>query len=763
MFLNWLPRRLWHPYLSRHQLRAPLLRKLARPRLEPLEARVPLSVFAVINTNDSGEGSLRQAILDANAHPAPNTIIFDIRGQGAHTIRPLSELPAITNPVTLDATYQPGYAGTPLIELDGSLAGRSSGGLNVSALNSVVRGLDINRFGFYGISVAGGNDRIEANFIGIDLTGTRALGNDRGVLVSSSGNSIGGPGAGNVISGNTQGGVTFASGSNNQVQGNRIGVDATGTIALGNQNGVLIGLSAGSVVIGGTAASAENLISGNQIGIAVESSGASILGNKIGTDVTGLRPLGNNIGVVCDGPDNTVGGTESGAGNLISGNNFFGIELNNRRNHVEGNLIGTDGSGAQAVPNRTGVYINATSDNVIGGTAPGAGNVLSGNTDQGVEIFNPIGATNNRVQGNYIGTDVTGTEALGNGRYGVYVSRLDAPSTVLIGGTDPGARNVISANTFSGILVVSAFRDSSAFVQGNYIGTDVTGTQALGNGTGVEAGSDVTIGGTAAGAGNLISGNTVAGISLAGQRQVVQGNLIGTDVTGTQALGNGVGVFANSSANLIGGSTASARNVISGNLGDGIVLGGTSIRVQGNIVGADVSGTFALGNGGNGVNLVSSAHDNTIGGAAPGAPNLIAFNGADGVLVNGGVGNAIRLNSIFANGALGIDLINGGNHNQPAPVLTSAASGGGITIIQGALQAAPNTTFTLDLFANPDGDGQGQRYLGSLTVTTDASGHAIFTVIFAEDVPPGESITATATDANGNTSRFSAGVLVTDA
>jgi hypothetical protein len=163
------------------------------------------------------------------------------------------------------------------------------------------------------------------------------------------------------------------------------------------------------------------------------------------------------------------------------------------------------------------------------------------------------------------------------------------------------------------------------------------------------------------------------------------------------------------------------------------------------------------------VNLTSTAHDNTIGGAIPGATNIIAFNGGDGVLVNGGTGNAIRLNSIFANGGLGIDLISGGNHNQPAPVVTSATSGSGIIIIQGTLQAAPNTTLTIDLFANPDGDGQGQRYLGSFTVMTDASGHAVFTVIFAEDVLPGDSITATATDGNGNTSRFSSGVLVTGA
>jgi hypothetical protein len=713
MFLNWLPRRLWHACSSGRPFRHPLLRKLARPRLEPLEDRVLLTVFTVINTNDSGAGSLRQAILDANADPFVDTIAFAVDGGGVQTIRPLSSLPAVTNQVTIDATFQPGYAETPLIVLDGSVAGANVSGLTIAAGNSTVRGLVVNNFGLYGIALATrGGDILQNNYLGTDATGTQPLGNDWGVIIGA--------------------GVT-------------------------------------NCIIGGTGATDSNLVSGNRTGgiiINVNADGNVVEGNYIGTDASGSTALGNGVlgpngGVLILGLGNTIGGTSRGAGNLISGNPANGVVIDQGGNFVRGNFIGTDATGTRALPNFVGVSVE-NSSNVIGGTDPGAGNLISGNTFGGVG-FAPE-AYDNLLEGNYIGTDVTGTQALGNGT-GVGDSAFVGNT---IGGTSPGAGNLISGNRGDGVSIGRSSR-----VQGNYIGTDATGTQALPNGgSGVQIGSiaaNVTIGGTADGAGNVISGNAADGITVAGSRTVIQGNYIGTDVTGTQAVPNGssgVQMASGSSNNTIGGTANGAGNVISGNAADGIYIQGpstTAIVVQGNQIGTDITGTLALGNGGNGVTVTGGAHDNTIGGAAPRATNVIAFNGGDGVLVDGGTSNAIRLNSIFANGGLGIDLVNGGNHNEPAPVITSATSGGGITMIQGTLQAAPNSTFTLDLFANSDGDGQGERFLGSITVTTDASGHAVFTVIFAVDVLPGESITATATDANGNTSRFSQGVLVTGA
>jgi hypothetical protein len=573
--------RYWWRRMARSSRCGPVPGRPGRHRtvleLEALPDRLLLSVFAVINNADSGEGSLRQAILDANAHPGSNTVIFDIPGAGAHTIQPVSPLPTITNPLVLDATYQPGYAGTPLIELDGSQAGILANGLMITANDSVVRGLVVNRFVFAGVRLQGSGDRIEGCYLGTDVSGTQRLGNGEGVEITGTGDLIGGPGAGagNLISGNAYG-VDIV-GNNNQVQGNTIGSDVTGTQALLNTFGVLIA--------GGTG--------------------------------------------------NLVGGTGPGAGNLISGN-VTGVHIGGNNNQVQGNTIGTDMTGTQALGNTDGVFIQGGTGNLVGGTGAGAGNLISGNSIDGVGI---LGGNNNQVQGNIISTDVTGTQRLRN--------------------------------------------NTGVFIQG--------GTGNL-------------VGGTAAGAGNLISGNSFYGVYLFGDNNLVQGNSIGTDISGTQPLGNGTGIY-------------------------------TILRSH-----------------------------NLIGGTEPGAGNTIAFNSGPGVLVDNGTGNAIRQNAIFANGGPGIRLTNGGNHGQPAPVLQSASSDRGLTTVSGTLTAAPNTTFVVELFINtvcdPTGFGQGEQFFASLTVTTNASGTAFFTVTVAVAVDPGRFVTATATDPGGNTSEFSACMIV---
>jgi titin len=264
----------------------------------------------------------------------------------------------------------------------------------------------------------------------------------------------------------------------------------------------------------------------------------------------------------------------------------------------------------------------------------------------------------------------------------------------------------------------------------------------------------------------VISGNGI-GLELLAAQTAVEGNFIGTDVTGTAALGNDTGVSIEGRNNVVGGTDPGAGNLISGNRSSGILIDGTFVTgnvVQGNLIGTDVYGTTGLGNGSNGV-LVSNAAHNTIGGTADGAGNVIAFNGLDGVLVDTGTGNAILQNSIFANGGLGIELLNHGNNDQPAPVLTSASATGSLLTIQGTLTAAPLTTYTLEFFANttpdPSGFGQGERFIGFITVTTDANGNATFAVEFASDVQPGEFLSATATDPANNTSAFSQDILIT--
>ena len=380
------------------------------------------------------------------------------------------------------------------------------------------------------------------------------------------------------------------------------------------------------------------------------------------------------------------------------------------------------------------------------------------------------------MQGNYIGTDATGTVAMGNLGDGIFISSSD---NTIIGGTTPGARNIISGNTGTGIIDGS----DGTLVQGNYIGTDVTGTIALGNGSaGIQIpGTNTTIGGTTPGAGNIISANA-SGLYLQRGGNLVQGNYIGTDVTGTVPLGNTTGVFIPGPNNTIGGTTAGARNIISGN-SFGVVIqgsGSTGNVVLGNYIGTDVTGTSALGNTSLGVVIFSSASNNSIGGAAAGAGNTIAFNGLDGVFVRSATGrvttgNSILSNSIFSNGNLGIDLgpVNadgvtandlddpdtGANNLQNFPVVTSAESVPSGTTIQGSLNSTPNTTFTVQFFSNPDcdplGNGEGETFLGSTSVTTDANGDITFSATVPGVAPIGQVVTATATDPAGNTSEFS--------
>src|SRR5262249_1006274 len=189
-------------------------------------------------------------------------------------------------------------------------------------------------------------------------------------------------------------------------------------------------------------------------------------------------------------------------------------------------------------------------------------------------------------------------------------------------------------------------------------------------------------------------------------------------------------------------------------------------RVQGNQIGTDASGTVNLGNALDGVQI-SFAAGNVVGGTAAGAGNTIAFNGSDGVRVDTGTGHTIRQNSIHDSGNLGIELVNNGNHNQPAPALTSAVAGASSITVRGVLTAAPNTRYDLDFFANatasPSGQGDGERLLGSAAATTHASGVGSFAATFAAAVPAGQAVSATATDPGGNTSAFAQDVTVTQA
>jgi hypothetical protein len=361
----------------------------------------PASTFVVTSAGDSGAGSLRQAILDANAHPGADTIVFNIPGSGLHTITPSTALPTISDPVTIDGSTQPGFTGSPVIELNGSQAGADVDGLRITAGSSVVSGLVINRFSSDGVELSGnGGNIVEGCFIGTDATGTVDLGNAfRGLNIASSNNTIGGTAAAarNVISGNDNTGIFMSAGTTgNLVQGNFIGTNAAGTGAIGNATGVATeGQSANSSshTIGGTAPGARNIISGNKgpgISIGGTLSGSVVQGNFIGTDVTGSTAVGNaSDGVIINfgSANNMIGGTTPAARNLISGNGGNGVRSDYHPNTVQGNFIGTQGNGVSPLGNGSnGVLINSTVNNAIGGSASGAGNTIAFNGGAGVLV-----------------------------------------------------------------------------------------------------------------------------------------------------------------------------------------------------------------------------------------------------------------------------------------------------------------------------------------------------------------------------------------
>jgi len=820
--------------------------------METMEQRILLSVFTVTNTGDNGgvdpavgagTGTLRQAIIDSNAATGhANTIDFSI-GTGGQAIEPSAALPSITQAVTINGESQPGYAGKPIIVLDGELAGGGTDGLVFKSTTgkSAVKGLDIYLYNGSGIYISGSNTTISGDDIGTDPSGTVSIGNDGdGILIASGGkdNKIGGSSAAsrNIISGNSGNGVEIAgtpSGpqtSGNVIEGNYIGTDVTGGVAVANDDsGIMIDSGASDNTVGGTTVGAGNLISGNKIvGVFIEgassgpqTSGNTVEGNLIGTDIAGTDAIANAEGVSIDdgAADNTIGGLTGAARNIISGNTGTGVYIfdstssppQTTGNIVEGNYIGTDISGTVALANKTGVFLyGGAAGNTIGGTTAAARNVISGNTADGVEIYGQSPGpqtTDNIIEGNYIGTDYTGTVAVAN-EIGVWI--LGSASGNTIGGTSVGARNVISGNTANGIEVdgtSTGAQTASNLIEGDYIGVDATGTAALGNYFGIEiedGAQDNTIGGTTANGRNVISGNTVSGVQIDGtdsgpqtSGNVVEGNYIGTDAAGTSAIGNDFGIEINSGTtdSTIGGTTPGAGNVISGNFVFGVSITGTDTGLEttgnfvlGNYIGTDLTGIAALGNGA-GIFFASGAVDNSIGGSVFADANVIAYNTKFGVGVGDAitdslaVGNDVRLNSIYGNGGLGIDLGSNGitpnsmggpnsgpNDLQNFPYLSSATSNGANTTVQGLLNSTPNANFVLDYYSNSaldaDGTEQGRTYLGSETVITDSAGNAAFTATLNSSVASGQYITATATTLvnlpYGDTSEFAPPVQIVD-
>ena len=325
---------------------------------------------------------------------------------------------------------------------------------------------------------------------------------------------------------------------------------------------------------------------------------------------------------------------------------------------------------------------------------PGAANVISGNRESGIDIEDSC-----LIEGNLIGTNTTGAVVVSNPD-GIFVGEPGAT----IGGTTAGAADVISGN-FVGIAI-----EASCLVEGNLIGTNATGTSALGNEFGILMSSPgATIGGISSAVGNIISGNSI-GVSIEASCLIEGCNLIGTNSKGTSAVANGDGIFVGEPGATIRGTSAAAANVVSGN-GDGIDITAFCV-VEGNVIGTDKTGTDPVPNSVVGVHIEPPAFGNP--GGANISGNKIAFNSGPGVgTAPGTTGVTIRFNSIYGNGGPGIDLNNDGvtantlNGPNNAPVLRLAADG----IITGTLIGPSNSEYVVDFYTNPESDASAARGL----------------------------------------------------
>jgi hypothetical protein len=759
----------------------------------------------VTSTADVGVNSLRAAIYYVTDHPG-SIVKFNIPtsdpcySNGVFNLHLTGHLPPlVANGMVIDGSTQPGFTNHPVIIVDASQIipeTFTSDTVLVYSSSNQLKNIAFTGFDWNGVTLlypGATNNNISGCWFGVDFTGSNAAPNAyQGILIASgaSGNMVGGTNAlqRNVLSGNSQYGmfITDTNTTGNVVLGNYFGTDASGSHVLANRlSGLFVGNGSTGTVIGGTNAAARNVLSGNlQYGVIMTSNttGNAVLGNYIGTDAGGHLMVSNELGGVflADGAiGNTIGGTNAGAGNLISGNLGNGILLrgsNVVNDTIQGNFIGTDVTGTNALANAVaGVTVDTgSSSNLIGGTVVGARNVISGNGipyDYGVIIAGP-GASGNVIKGNYIGVGADGLTAVPN-YWGMVCSSGATNNT--FGGTSTGAGNVISGNLAEGLRLTDPGTMANV-VQGNFIGTDSTAEKAVPNdfaGLTIYSGATANlIGGASAAARNVISGNSSYGVNVAnagtsGNR--LEGNYVGLDANGVRSIPNHDGVLFSDSGtnNTLGGTAPGTANFVSGNSYRGVIFDGAGTSgnfVQGNYIGTDDTGTNGVGNYYD-VEFQNNASGDFIGGVNAGAGNVIAFAGGDGVIlfVAGNTNNSIRGNSIFSNSGLGIDLDGGANDQQASPVITNAFGAGASTVVQGTLSSSNGTSFFIDVYRNLGGGSQGQFYLGTVSVTTGGSGNASFAYTNSSGNYAGQSFTATATSATGDTSELSAAVTATDA
>ncbi len=552
--------------------------------------------------------------------------------------------------------------------------------------------------------------------------------------------------------------------------------------------------------------------------------------NSVPNSTNSPQPFNAVLLVEIDGSNTAINTGSCLVVQQSDGTIIRGLVINNCANHgievqksnnvtIQGNYIGTNpqgtvgegvGRGYVAGPIANGILAVASNHLKVGGTAAAERNIIADSQTNDIWWHNEADDANpsgdNILQGNYVGLGSDGTTPLPAG-YALGVGNavlIGNSQNDLVGGTDSGAINVIASSSEYGVGTRDAV--TGLAIQGNYIGTDYTGsatvTHAYGTGhpyAGIHIGvvsnagftdppHNIDIGGLNSSARNVISGNTrtsgfTPGVVINDDAYDVRvrGNYIGTNAAGTASVPNQIGVSFDTFGghatydNIVGGTDSGAGNVISGNIYNGVVFSGEDTYdnlLQGNLIGTAADGVSDLGNDEEGVRVQNDAVHNIIGGTASGAGNTIAFNGSNGVnVVNDGSSASVISNSIFSNTGLGIklgfgtsvtandadDADSGPNNllNYPDPILYW--SYGGDTYISYDLDV-PAGSYRVEFYSNPSADGsghgEGKTLIGSQSITSGGLGAQGYITDFATTGLT--NISATITEVNGGFGGFGA-------
>lgn len=657
----------------------------------------------VTNTNDSGEGSLRQAISIANDAAALDDISFAIPGAGPHRITLGSAFPNLSDDgITIDGSTQSGASCGQLttgtqhnleIELDGN--GASHDVLTIPATNATIRGVSIGNSGRVGINAYGAGFTAECNYIGVWADGVTAA------PLTTANNFAG------------------------------------------------ISISADSVTVD------NNLISGSNTdtsdtGLDINfADGASVTGNIIGMNAAGTAARPNGFaGIYFFQVDNaTVGGTTAATRNIVSGNTTYGIFiLGGTTVDVLGNYVGTDINGSTSVANGAGAYFGSNTVGLtFGSTASGGGNVVSGNTGVGLELD---GLTTVTVLGNSIGLNAGGTAALGNGTAGILV---DGVATLDIGDGSAAGRNVIAGNTGNPEIQFFGSASSNVDIAGNFIGTDATGNAALSNGgnndgnDGIQSSADIA---TLTIRDNVIGGVWDAAIEL-------WAGAVYSDVT---IQSNNINVGADDLSNISGsGRSFFGEIALNGNITN-LLIGGTGAG-EGNVIAYGAGdGIQAYANSVSGAIVGNTIRNNASEGIEMRVGNLAIY--SNSIYSNGGLGIDLKNDGVTGNDGGGGDADSGPNDLLNFPVLNTVSAGGSTTVnYDFDLDTETNSEgYRIEFFKdNVSGDtyGEGQTYLGFVETGAYTAGSSLnfngsFTA--SETVDVGDTISATTTRKTGASS-----------